>query len=92
MSIKCKFIGHNMEFIGNAYEMIFVATGGYDSRRVLRVLSVSHCKRCGMIKGKVLYSWNEWDCYLDDKRKELQENNIKELGILIAELGEKHGN
>ena len=66
-----------------------VATGEYDSRRVLRVLSVSRCKRCGTIRGKVLYSWNEWDCYLADKRKELQENNIKELGILIAELEEK---
>ena len=89
MSIKCKFIGHNMEFIGNAYEMLFVATGGYDSRRVLRVLRVSRCKRCGMIKGKVLCSWNEWDCCLTDKRKELQENNIKELGILLAGLEEK---
>ena len=88
MSIKCKLIGHNMEFIGNAYEMLFVATGGYDLRRVLRVLRVSRCKRCGTIRGKVLYSWNEWDCYLADKRKELQENNIKELGILIAELEE----
>ena len=88
MSIKCKLIGHNMEFIGNAYEMPLVATGGYGSRRVLSVLSVSRCKRCGTIRGKVLYSWNEWDCYLADKRKELQENNIKELGILIAELEE----
>ena len=89
MSIKCKLIGHNMEFIGNAYEMPLVSTGGYDSRRVLRVLRASRCKRCGTIKGKVLYSWNEWDCYLADKRKELQENNIKELGILIAGLEEK---
>ena len=88
MSIKCKLIGHNMEFIGNAYEMLFVATGVYDLRRVLRVLRVSRCKRCGMIKGKVLYAWNEWDCYLADKRKELQENNIKELGIVIAGLEE----
>ena len=88
MSIKCKLIGHDMEFIGNAYEMLFVATGGYDSRKVLRVLSVSRCKRCGTIKGRVLYSWNEWDYDLADKRKELQENNIKELGILIAELEE----
>lgn len=88
MSIKCKLIGHNMEFIGNAYEMPLVATGGYDSRKVLRVLRMSRCKRCGAIKGKVLYSWNEWDCYLADKRKELQENNIKELGILLAGLEE----
>ena len=86
MSIKCKLIGHNMEFIGNAYEMSLVATGGYDLRRVLSVLRVGRCKRCGTIRGKVLYSWNEWDCDLADKRKELQENNIKELGILIAEL------
>ena len=92
MSIKCKLIGHNMEFIGNAYEMLSVATGRYDLRRVLRVLRVSRCKRCGTIRGKVLYSWNEWDCYLPDKRKELQENNTKELGILIARLEEKHGN
>ena len=92
MSIKCKPIGHNMEFIGNAYEMPLVATGGCYPQRVLSVLSVSRCKRCGTIRGKVLYSWNEWDCYLWDKRKELQENNIKELGILIAELEEKHGN
>ena len=89
MSIKCKLMGHSMEFIGNAYEIPLVSTGGYDSRRVLSVLSVSRCKRCGTIKCKVLYSWNEWDCYLADKRKELQENNIKELGILIAELEEK---
>ena len=89
MSIKCKLMGHNMEFIGNAYEMPLVSTGGYDSRRVLSVLSVSRCKRCGKIRGKVLYSWNEWDCYLPDKRKELQENNIKELGILIVGLEEK---
>lgn len=88
MSRKCKLIGHNMEFIGNAYEMLFFVTGGYGSRRVLRVLRVSRCKRCGTIKGKVLYSWNEWDCDLADKRKELQENNIKELGILIAEMEE----
>ena len=88
MSIKCKLIGHNMEFIGNAYEMPLVSTGGYDSRRVLSVLRVSRCKRCGTIRGKVLYSWNEWDCDLTDKRKELQENNIKELGILIAGLEE----
>lgn len=88
MSIKCKLTGHNMEFIGNAYEMPLVSTGGYDLRRVLRVLRVGRCKRCGTIKGNVLYSWNEWDCYLADKRKELQENNIKELGILIAELEE----
>ena len=89
MSIKCKLIGHDMEFIGNAYEMPFVATGVYDLRIVLRVLRVSRCKRCGTIKGKVLYLWDEWDCDLADKRKELQENNIKELGILIAEPEEK---
>ena len=88
MSIKCKLIGHNMEFIGNAYEMPLVSTGGYYPQRTIRVLRVSRCKRCGMIRGKVLYLWNEWDCYLADKRKELQENNIKELGILIAELEE----
>ena len=89
MSIKCKLIGHDMEFIGNAYEVLSVATGRYDLRRVLRVLKVSRCKRCGTIKGKVLYSWNEWDCCLTDKRKELQENNIKEHGILLAGLEEK---
>ena len=89
MSIKCKLIGHNMEFIGSAYEMLSVATGVYDLRRVLNVLSVSRCKRCGMIRRKVLHSWNEWDCDLTDKRKELQENNIKELGILLAGLEEK---
>ena len=88
MSIKCKLMGHNMEFIGNAYEMPLVSTGGDYPRRILRVLRVSRCKRCGTIRGKVLYSWNEWDCYLADKRKELQESNIKELGILIAELEE----
>ena len=89
MSIKCRFIGHNMEFIGNAYEMPLVSTGGYCPRRFLRVLMVSRCKWCGTIIGKVLYSWNEWDCCLADKRKELQENNIKELGILLAGLEEK---
>lgn len=41
MNIKCKLIGHNMEFIGNAYEMPFVATGRYDLRRVLRVLKIA---------------------------------------------------
>ena len=25
MNIKCKFIGHDMEFIGNAYDMPFVS-------------------------------------------------------------------